>query len=282
MLSRALSTAPWKLRRKAAPFPISAVADPLPAVGRGEGVDDAGQRGGVLTGSGRGIGAEHVPVPVGEQLVAQGADLVRGPVVRLLREVELVQGVPEPVEGGRQVRGEGGARRRAARRADDVGRRGRRFLAQRPERPRRPGDEARLVHFDCGRESLNGWLRRHAWVNQVSGVSRVNVIADAASGRIVGYVTLNAAQIERAFLLLGHQGEAAQPLQIPGPVAVHLSEEAAVDLIDDLQVMVGSSGPDGRGRRDGWDYAIILPECPGGASSVAQRGLCTCSHGQEG
>lgn len=42
--------------------------------------------------------------------------------------------------------------------------------------------------FDCGRESMNLWFRRHAWANHVSGASRVNVIADADSGRVIGYV----------------------------------------------------------------------------------------------
>ena len=54
--------------------------------------------------------------------------------------------------------------------------------------------------FDCGRDSLNAWFRRHAWANQSSGVSRVNVITEVGAGRIAGYVTLSAAQIERAFL----------------------------------------------------------------------------------
>jgi hypothetical protein len=54
--------------------------------------------------------------------------------------------------------------------------------------------------FDCGSESLNTWFHRHAWANPISGASRVNVITGAASGRIAGYVTPSAAQIERAFL----------------------------------------------------------------------------------
>ena len=54
--------------------------------------------------------------------------------------------------------------------------------------------------FNCGRESLNAWFRRHAWDNQISGVSRMNVITDGASERIAGYVTLSAAQIEHALL----------------------------------------------------------------------------------
>jgi hypothetical protein len=72
------------------------------------------------------------------------------------------------------------------------------MVAVTPPRPLADEDDRNL--FDCGRESLKIWFRRHAWANQASGASRVNVIADATSGRIVGYVTLSAAQIECAFL----------------------------------------------------------------------------------
>ena len=67
-----------------------------------------------------------------------------------------------------------------------------------PPRPLAEDDDR--SQFDCGRESLNGWFRRHAWNNHASGISRTNVICDAASGRLVGFVTLSAAQIEREFL----------------------------------------------------------------------------------
>jgi GNAT superfamily N-acetyltransferase len=66
-------------------------------------------------------------------------------------------------------------------------------------------------------------LRRHAWDNQISGVSRVNVITDAASGRIAGYVTLSAAQIERAFL------PKSQQRNRPDPVPATLLGQLAVD-----------------------------------------------------
>lgn len=90
-----------------------------------------------------------------------------------------------------------------------------------PPRPLVESDDP--AHFDCGRESLNAWFRRHAWGNHVSGVSRVNVIADAGSGRIVGYVTLSAAQIERAFL------PKPQQRNRPDPVPVTLLGQLAVD-----------------------------------------------------
>ena len=80
-----------------------------------------------------------------------------------------------------------------------------------PPRPLVETDDRDL--FDCERDSLNDWFQRHAWFNQVNGISRVNVIADAASGRIVGYVTLSAAQIERAFLPKSMQRN--RPEQVP-------------------------------------------------------------------
>jgi hypothetical protein len=47
---------------------------------------------------------------------------------------------------------------------------------------------------------MNQWFRRHAWGNHAAGLSRANVICDTVTGRIVGYVTLSAGQIERAAL----------------------------------------------------------------------------------
>jgi predicted N-acetyltransferase YhbS len=77
--------------------------------------------------------------------------------------------------------------------------------------------------FDCGRESLNVWFQRHAWNNHLSGTSRVNVICDAASGTIVGYVTLSAAQIERAFLPKSQQRNRPDPVPVTllGQLAIH-------------------------------------------------------------
>ena len=54
--------------------------------------------------------------------------------------------------------------------------------------------------FDCGRESLNQWFRRHAWRNQQGGLSRTSIVHDSLTGAIVGYVSLSAAQIERGYL----------------------------------------------------------------------------------
>lgn len=90
-----------------------------------------------------------------------------------------------------------------------------------PPRPLKEDDDR--SQFDCGRESLNTWFRRHAWGNHASGASRVNVIADARSGRIIGYVTLSAGQIERAFL------PKPQQRNQPNPLPVTLLGQLAVD-----------------------------------------------------
>ena len=78
--------------------------------------------------------------------------------------------------------------------------------------------------FDCGRDSLNAWFKRHAWNNHVDGASRVSVMTDIETGKIVGYVTLSAAQIERSFL--------PRPLQRnrPDPVPATLLGQLAVDV----------------------------------------------------
>jgi predicted N-acetyltransferase YhbS len=91
-----------------------------------------------------------------------------------------------------------------------------------PPRPLAPDDDRE--GFDCGRESLNQWFRHHAWRNQQANVSRTSVVRDSGTGRIVGYVTLCAAQIER-----GHLPKSAQRNR-PDPVPAILLGQLAVDV----------------------------------------------------
>jgi GNAT superfamily N-acetyltransferase len=95
------------------------------------------------------------------------------------------------------------------------------MVAVLPPRPIAETDDRQ--GFDCGSESLNGWFRRHALRNHMGGASRVNVLEDAASGRIVGFVALSAAQIERDFM-----AKASQRNQ-PDPIPVTLLGQLAVD-----------------------------------------------------
>ena len=91
-------------------------------------------------------------------------------------------------------------------------------------RPRPLAEADDRSAFDCGRDSLNAWFRRHAWANHIESASSVSVMTDNASGKIVGYVTLSAAQIERSFL--------PKPLQRnrPDPVPATLLGQLAVDV----------------------------------------------------
>lgn len=91
-----------------------------------------------------------------------------------------------------------------------------------PPRPLAADDDT--AAFDCGRDALNHWFRRHAWRNQELGVSRTTVICDAEAGSIVGYVSLSTAQVERAWL------PKAQQRNRPDPLPAILLGQLAVDL----------------------------------------------------
>ncbi len=88
-----------------------------------------------------------------------------------------------------------------------------------PPRPLLESDDRAL--FDCGRESLNTWFRRHALNNHLSGASRVSVLCEG--GTIIGYVSLSAGQIERAYLPKPRQRNQ------PDPLPVTLLGQLAVD-----------------------------------------------------
>jgi GNAT superfamily N-acetyltransferase len=81
-----------------------------------------------------------------------------------------------------------------------------------PPRPLKADDDR--TAFDCGRPSLNTWLQRHAWSNHVSGITRTNVICDLTTGLIAGYVSLSAAQVERAFLPKSQQRNKPDPIPV--------------------------------------------------------------------
>jgi GNAT superfamily N-acetyltransferase len=57
-----------------------------------------------------------------------------------------------------------------------------------------------IAGFDCGTESLNRWLKKHAMQARGAGSARTYVVHDEAQDRIVGYHALTAASIahERA------------------------------------------------------------------------------------
>lgn len=91
-----------------------------------------------------------------------------------------------------------------------------------PPRPLAADDDT--TSFDCGRDALNHWFRRHAWRNQELGVSRTTVICHAQVASIAGYVSLSTAQVERAWL------PKAQQRNRPDPLPAILLGQLAVDL----------------------------------------------------
>ena len=56
-----------------------------------------------------------------------------------------------------------------------------------------------IEHFDCGDESLNNYLKRHAWTNQQKTVIGVTYVAieQAAPRAVLGYFTLAASSLAR-------------------------------------------------------------------------------------
>lgn len=94
-----------------------------------------------------------------------------------------------------------------------------------PPRPLAETDDR--DRFDCGRESLNHWFRRHAFANHAAGISRTNVICDTTTAEIIGYITLSAAQIERAFLPKSQQRNKPDPVPatLLGQLAVHQNHQ---------------------------------------------------------
>lgn len=55
-----------------------------------------------------------------------------------------------------------------------------------------------LEGFDCGVESLNSWLAKHALQAMGAGTARTFVVVDAEQGRVVGYQAIAVASIAPA------------------------------------------------------------------------------------
>lgn len=91
-------------------------------------------------------------------------------------------------------------------------------------RPRSLASTDNREMFDCGRDSLNIWFRRHAWSNQDSGASRTSIIIDGENDAIAGFVSLSAGQITRSYL-----PKKVQQNQ-PDPLPVVLLGQLAVDV----------------------------------------------------
>ena len=56
--------------------------------------------------------------------------------------------------------------------------------------------EHETAEFECGSEAQTRWLRRHALQAQQSGSSRVYVVTEPTSARVLGYYALAAGSVE--------------------------------------------------------------------------------------
>jgi predicted N-acetyltransferase YhbS len=79
-----------------------------------------------------------------------------------------------------------------------------------------------VTDFDCGVDSLNEWLGKRAWKNQVIGASRTFVVNEG--GTILGYYCLSSAAIDRIEL------PKAKQRNMPDPIPAALIGRLAVDL----------------------------------------------------
>jgi GNAT superfamily N-acetyltransferase len=113
-------------------------------------------------------------------------------------------------------------------------------IAQLPLQPPVPLISTHLLtDFDCGVDSLNEWLEKRAWKNQVLGASRTFVICDRESEKcglglcpsgapfqdiVIGYYCLSSAAIDRIELPKTRQRN------MPNPIPAALIGRLAVDF----------------------------------------------------
>lgn len=84
------------------------------------------------------------------------------------------------------------------------------------------GEAHQLDEFDCGVDSRNGWLKRRARANQVSGASRTYVVTDE-EGRVAGYYCLASGALALA------QAPGSVRRNMPDPVPMAILGRLAVD-----------------------------------------------------
>jgi predicted N-acetyltransferase YhbS len=96
-------------------------------------------------------------------------------------------------------------------------------LEKLPLQPPVPLTATHLVtDFDCGVDSLNEWLDKRAWKNQVLGASRTFVVSNDEI--VIGYYCLSSAAINRIEL------PKAKQRNMPDPIPAVLIGRLAVDL----------------------------------------------------
>lgn len=80
-----------------------------------------------------------------------------------------------------------------------------------------------VTQFDCGEASLNDWLKKKAFQNQLSGASKTFVLANKKN-EVMGYYTLATGSVERT------QATKSMVRNMPNPIPVIILGRLAVDL----------------------------------------------------
>lgn len=70
-----------------------------------------------------------------------------------------------------------------------------------------------LDGFACGEPTLDGWLKRRALANQLSGASHTFVVADA-DGRVVGYYAMAAGAVSHQMATSGVRRNMPDPIPV--------------------------------------------------------------------
>ncbi|EJM1834566.1 GNAT family N-acetyltransferase [Salmonella enterica] len=77
--------------------------------------------------------------------------------------------------------------------------------------------------FECDEPDLTFWLKQRARRNQLSGASRVFVICEPGTERVIGYYSLSAGSVERS------QAPRALRQNMPDPLPVMILGRLAID-----------------------------------------------------
>jgi hypothetical protein len=82
-----------------------------------------------------------------------------------------------------------------------------------------------VSHFQCGEPSLDEWLRKYAFANQVVNSSRTFVLTEPGSERVWGYYSLTVASIQRSDVTLAGRSGMPSAYDVPAVLLARLARD---------------------------------------------------------
>jgi GNAT superfamily N-acetyltransferase len=82
--------------------------------------------------------------------------------------------------------------------------------------------------FDCGKPSLNNWLRHHAGQHERSDLARTYVLVRPGQVRVLGYYAISNCEIRHETLPDSHARKIPKHLVIPGVLLGRLAVDVSV------------------------------------------------------